>query len=223
MVASLRNLSGETLKGSHIHEGARYHYRCRPIIFDDVAIDGDTLTVGNDVYEWDNNSSVGAGNIPITTGFSNTLQRAQSFADAFNANDKQGLKAINTGQTLGSGNVVLLVPKVVGKDFTSVSVSDNDADTDTSPGWINGHLTEGLNGPVIISRNPSTTEVNRAVMFFAFGFTVGYAEAFVRTSTGVRKAHDGALTINGNYVFLDNTGVTDFVATDQVTVIAGPN
>ena len=42
----------------------------------------------------------------------------------------------------------------------------------------------------------------------------------VRAAAGTFKAWDGAVTIAGKIVTVDNTGVTDFIATDVVSVFA---
>lgn len=42
----------------------------------------------------------------------------------------------------------------------------------------------------------------------------------VRTSAGVVKAHDGAVTVGDGYVSIDNSGTVDFADTDVISVIA---
>ncbi len=73
----------------------------------------------------------------------------------------------------------------------------------------------------IFSRVPNAAEVAIGRMHFPVGFTPVAALAAVRvTSTGVIKAHDGALILAAGRVTLDNTGSTDWATTDTVTVIA---
>lgn len=74
---------------------------------------------------------------------------------------------------------------------------------------------------VLVARVPNATEVALGNMHFQFGFAPTAAQAFVRvTSTGVAKAWDGATTVTGNRVTLDNAGSTDWAATDTVLVLA---
>lgn len=42
----------------------------------------------------------------------------------------------------------------------------------------------------------------------------------VRTSAGVVKAHDGAVTVGDGTVTIDNSGAVDFAATDVISVFA---
>lgn len=72
-----------------------------------------------------------------------------------------------------------------------------------------------------VARVPIAGEVTLGNMHFHFPFAVGFVLPQIRvTSTGVSKAWDGATIISGNRVTLDNTGSTDWAATDTVYVIA---
>jgi hypothetical protein len=82
-------------------------------------------------------------------------------------------------------------------------------------------VTEPLKLQRLMSRAPLSTEVTMENMHFYFPFSPVHAIALVRvTSGGAAKAWDGALTITGNRVTLDNSGSTDWATTDTVTVLA---
>jgi riboflavin synthase alpha subunit len=62
-------------------------------------------------------------------------------------------------------------------------------------------------------------DVTATEILFQFDYAnVAYALVEVQTAAGAAKAWDGAITISGNTVTVDNTGATDFAATDVVFV-----
>ncbi len=67
-------------------------------------------------------------------------------------------------------------------------------------------------------RVPTAVEVALGNLHFYFPFTptVARANVVVTATPGVAKAWDGAVTITGNRVTLDNAGTTDWAATDTV-------
>ncbi len=74
---------------------------------------------------------------------------------------------------------------------------------------------------ILVSRVPTATEVALGNMHFALNFAPSAVMAFVRvTSTGVVKAWDGATVVTGNRVSVDNSGSTDWAATDTVLILA---
>lgn len=66
------------------------------------------------------------------------------------------------------------------------------------------------------SRSPNAQEVTDGNMYFAFPFPPTMARIAIRTSAGVIKTWDGVLSITGDVVKLDNSGSTDWAATDTV-------
>lgn len=65
---------------------------------------------------------------------------------------------------------------------------------------------------VATAADVTATEIN-----FQFDYAnPAYAIVLVRTAAGAVKAWDGAITIAGNVVTVDNTGAVDFAATDVV-------
>lgn len=71
-------------------------------------------------------------------------------------------------------------------------------------------------------RVPTATEVALGNLHLRFDFTPNYVQVFVApTATpGALAIWDGAVTISGGLVTLDNSGGTDWAATDDVTVVA---
>lgn len=77
-----------------------------------------------------------------------------------------------------------------------------------------------LSGTSMVQRAATTTDVALGVMRFPFGFTPLACFASVKTSAGVFKAFDGAVTISGNTVVVDNSGSSDWSAADIINVWA---
>lgn len=77
--------------------------------------------------------------------------------------------------------------------------------------------------PAIVAMVPTAVEVLTGNLHVVFPFTPAAVLIDVRvTSTGARKAWDGGYTITAGRVTLDNSGSTDWAATDTVTIVAGP-
>jgi hypothetical protein len=75
-------------------------------------------------------------------------------------------------------------------------------------------------GAVKISAQSRTIGATEAKVNFLFPFTVKGTYVQVRAAAGTVKAYDGSVDINGHAVTLSNSGTTDAVSTDVVTVIA---
>lgn len=73
---------------------------------------------------------------------------------------------------------------------------------------------------VMISRVPTAAEVTAQNMAFPFSFNPTVADVTVKTSAGVYRTWDGAITISGNLVLVTSSGSTDVASGDIVTVTA---
>jgi hypothetical protein len=63
----------------------------------------------------------------------------------------------------------------------------------------------------------TAADVTAGDFTFQFDYAnVAYAEVVVRTAAGALVAWDGAITVAGNLVTVDNTGSTDWAATDVI-------
>lgn len=173
--------------------------------------DGDTVTIDGVTYEADDDSSVTDGNIAVDiTGNASVADDLDDLVTAVKANQADDYRVIDgttymavlarhrrpfdTAATIGNGVTLVEENPVVPASDASL--------------------------PAIAQRAADAADVTAGFIGFSFGNPVVGAEAFVRTSAGVTKAHDGALTISGELVTLDNSGTTDFADTDVVTVLA---
>lgn len=182
--------------------------------------DGETFTIGNEVYEIDTAAAPGAitaGNIRVdcNAGVTPTIASAAIVA-AIKANTRQGLfaEAISVNE--------VLVATVDGNRAAALVCSETLAGANNA--WSSATMVGGLVGPLgsgCQTRVPTAQEVTIGNIHFYFPFTVNAMIAAVRiTASGVAKAWDGALTKSGGRVTLDNAGATDWAATDTVTVYA---
>lgn len=65
----------------------------------------------------------------------------------------------------------------------------------------------------------TAADVTATTIDFDFHYTLPvHCLVQVQTTAGVIKAWDGAVTVSGNRVTVDNTGATDWAATDVVIV-----
>jgi hypothetical protein len=179
--------------------------------------DGETVTIGNDVFELDNNSTFTAGRIQVViAGLTPTLA-TPALVSAINNFSTHKLLAIQI-----SVNEVL----VVSRDDTAACGALACAETMAGANnqWANATFYPGSNPGVNVnmmqSRAANAQEVSIGTAHFWFPFTVAAVQAQVRTAAGVAKAWDGAVTISGQRVTFDNTGATDWAAGDILTVDA---
>lgn len=182
--------------------------------------DAELVTIDGQNYEMDSaaTSTITAGNIRVDVNSALTPTVASAalvLAINNNANSPVNAVAISVNEVLiwtkpGQERAIACTETLAGSNnawaaatmFAATTSSDN-------------------RGMAMGARVPTATEVALGNMHFRFSFAVASAIAVVRvTSTGVLKAHDGALTISGNRVTLDNAGSTDWAATDTVTVFA---
>lgn len=189
-------------------------------------------------------TTVVAAKIPGTVGNAIATTETQTNASWGGSTLASGVDP-TAGETTTALNTAINAVNVAGFDFASTRVGANEilvtkrtagnyvgAATETLAGsnnaWASATFYGGANTPAldrtvsVQSRVPNATEVAVGNAHFAFPFTPTVANAVVRvTSTGVVKAWDGGVTITGSRVTLDNTGSTDWAATDTVIVTAG--
>jgi hypothetical protein len=190
------------------------------LLFTNVA-HGESVTVGSDVFQVDTNAwptaalTNGAFRVALTNGALAPTNFGAAFVTCFNSSNRLGLiaTAVSRAEVL-----VYSPPGVVGRVFTctnSMAVTSNL--------WARGTLSGG-SAPYpslcIRSRTVSASEVLVGQVRFQLGFTPVSIFATVWSSAGVTKAWDGALTLSGALLTLDNSGSTDWAATDIITVFA---
>jgi hypothetical protein len=182
--------------------------------------DGETITIGGEVYEIDTAADPGAitaGRIRVNcfAGVTPTIASAAIVA-AINANTLLGLTAVAL-----SVNEILVFTN---SDTSPLTLPCSETLAGANNQWAAAAFYGGQlakpQGVALGQRAPNATEVAIGNLHFLFPFTVGAAMVQVRSSTGAAKAWDGVLTINGSRVTLDNAGTTDWAATDTVAVLA---
>lgn len=182
--------------------------------------DAETVTIGDQVYEFDTAASptITAGRIQVDVNAAQTPTAASAalvLAINNNANSIVSAVAISVNEILiwtkpGQERAIACTETLAGANNAWAAAAMFAASTNTD-----------YRGSAMGSRVPTATEVAVGNMHFRYSFAVASAIAAVRvTSTGVAKAWDGALSISGNRVTLDNAGSTDWAATDTVTVFA---
>jgi hypothetical protein len=134
---------------------------------------------------------------------------------------------INTEGTAGvtataiSANEVLITANTAGAVVTACTETLSGANNVWAAAAMYGGRAAGQRRVSVQRRVPNATEVALGNMHFVFDFApVSVSARVVTTATpGVVKAWDGAVTITGNRATLDNTGATDFAATDTVELV----
>lgn len=183
--------------------------------------DEETVTIGSDVYEFDRaEDGVTAGRIAVTGHADDTAANAtDALIATINASGTENVKAID----LGTGLVGIVSAETPGGVISGPGSALATTETCTNAAWDETTMAVGAAAGLVqqVQRVPQSEEVTAGSMVFVFPFTVRTAFAVVRvTSTGVVKAWDGATTVSGNTVTLDNSGTTDWAATDTVLVFA---
>jgi hypothetical protein len=174
--------------------------------------DGETFTIGTDVFEFtaDNTPTAGRRAVDVSGGLTNSTVPTAAAA------------AINAGTAYSA--VVVGTNVVVFHDLPGVSVACSETMAGSGNAWaaaaLYGHATAGLSIPVQQSRAVSAAEVTAGIFALAFNGAVQAATVQVRTAAGALKAFDGVTRINGRVVSIDLSGSTDLAATDVVTITA---
>jgi len=182
--------------------------------------DAETITLGSEVYEIDTAADPGAitagrFRVNCSGGVTPTIA-APAIVAAINANTLLGLTAVAI-----SVNEILVYTN---SDNSALAIACSETLAGANNQWASATFTGGQiakpQGLSLVQRVPNATEVAIGNLHCVFPFAVGAAMAQVRSSTGASKAWDGVLTITGARVTLDNSGATDWAATDTVVVLA---
>lgn len=110
------------------------------LAFSDSVADGETVTIGGAVYEFDTDSDTVTGNIAVDVSLGATASDAvTALVAAIEANNDSVVTA-----EAGDGNTVVVTAVVYGTEGNSIAV-----DTDADKGeWAKATLTGGKNGTV---------------------------------------------------------------------------
>jgi hypothetical protein len=204
-----------THKGRALEDGSLGVFANALLQITGVVVDGQTVTVGAEVYEFDDDAVVVAGNILVdVSGGLSAVNALAQLTLAINASGKSGVRAEDP---LDGVNLDLIAKKAHDNVSANVALAETIVN-----GAIDGAMQFGKKGtpPMKFTRNPSALEVVAGRMKWFFDREVGAVQVHVRTSAGVVKAWDGGDGFNDTEVTLDNAGAVDWVATDRVTLDA---
>lgn len=160
----------------------------------------------------------GAGRIPVTIGatLTPTVFTTQFVAVA----NAAGLEPISYVRV--SANEVIATADKAGAVVTACTETLAGANNVWAAATMYGGRAASNHRRVSFqTRVPNATEVALENMHFLFDFAPTVLAVLVRVTAtpGVAKAWDGAVTVTGNRVTLDNAGTTDWAATDTVFLI----
>ncbi|KKN66408.1 hypothetical protein LCGC14_0472300 [marine sediment metagenome] len=204
-----------THKGRALDDGSLGVFANALLQITGVVVDGETVTVGAEVYEFDDDASVVAGNILVdVTGDLTAANALAKLTLAINASGKSGVRAEDP---VDGVNMDLIAQKAHDNVSANVALAET-----IGNGAIDTAMQFGKKGtpPMKLTRSPSALEVVAGRMKWFFDREVSAVQVHVRTTAGVVKAWDGGDGFNDTEVTLDNGGAVDWVATDRVTLDA---
>jgi hypothetical protein len=183
--------------------------------------DAETITLGDEVYEFDTavSPTITAGRIRVdVSGGAGASAARTALIAAINASSNR-YRAYASG-----GNVVTVATKNPSAYVGAIS--------ETMAGGgnvVNGSAFRAGRVPTparveLITRVPTADEVTNGIINFPLTFVPRfYSLAIVTTSTGARIAWDGALTIDAtnNAIKLDNAGTADWATTSTIHLLVG--
>lgn len=177
--------------------------------------DAETVEIGSRVYEFDRAANgVVAGNIAVTGHADDTPTNAlTALAVIINADNLSEVNAFKI-----SANELLVVSKLPGAITTALSETLAGANNAWASANLFGGREAGSETVSIIRRAPNAQEVALGVMHFCFDFApiLKDIRAVVTATPGVAVDWDGAVTISGNRLTIDNTGSTDWATTSTI-------
>lgn len=183
----------------------------------DVA-DGETVTIGGDVYEFDRaESGVTAGRIAVTGHADDTPANASDALIAtINSDGRELVTAVDI-----SANEILLLSDSPGAVVLALAETMAGSNNVVSAAAMYGGAAAAAKRVATAVRVPNATEVALGNIHFGLDFTPTWVHAVVRTtSTGVMAAWDGAITITGTRVTLNNAGSVDWATTSTIYFMA---
>jgi hypothetical protein len=166
-----------------------------------------------------------------TEAMTNGAFGGATFAGGTDASAADAVDAIVAA--IGANQAGVAAVEIGSNEILVYSVADNmkaAATTETLSGTNNAWGAATLEGGVNVNEDdlPKTILAKRAAnaqdvalgsMHFVFPFNPSIAFPQLRTSAGVFKAWDGAVTITGNRVTLNNAGSSDWAATDVMHLL----
>ncbi len=186
-------------------------------------VDGELITIGNKVFEFDDDSSVSGSNVLVDMSGSPTAQAVRAtLITAINANKPSIPVTAVVGHTEPALTGVIIIEAdaegTAGNQIFTTTMATGSSAIDGT-----GLLQGGENGASQKEwrhdRAVEAEDLTAAGMQFDTGLTSPrFAIAQVRTAAGAIIAWDGLLTISGREVRMDNSGSVDFAVGNVVVV-----
>lgn len=179
--------------------------------------DAETVVIGSRIYEFDRAvDGVVPGNISVKGHADDTPGNAiTALVEAINSDAISEVTAIKV-----SANEMFIYHKEPGNKTTATSETLLGANN----GWASATLLNGREpgsqSYSVIRRVPTAVEVALGVMHFYFDYppTLADIRVVVTATPGVPLAWDGAVTITGNRLTIDNTGSVDWSTTNTIVL-----
>jgi hypothetical protein len=181
-----------------------------------ILVDGETVTIGGRIYEWDNNASVTPGNVLVTIGGTAALSAA-NLAAAITAN--KPIVAITATIDPVTDVCIRLVADQQGANG---NLTLAEAVTDAGLTLSGALMTGGENaGSQIVHRGEyvvTAIDVLAANVLIATGLTTPkVVEVDLRDVNGVfREDITGQVTVSSGNILHGFEGATDLVAGDRI-------
>lgn len=191
--------------------------------------DGETITIGDEIYEFDTDDELTTGGIAVdVSGGATAAAAGTAFVAAFNASTNYNLVA----KKISDNEVVVVQKEDAGPDpsvLSDIEVSETMAGSNNTidSSFLNGNRAGGARQYSRITRVPTAQEVALGTLhvFLAFAPAMVKVSVFT-TATGETVSWDGAVTkvaASGgvpDYVTLDNSGNTDWATTSTIVIEA---
>lgn len=170
---------------------------------------------GTDVFKAGTAAAAGRLEVGLVTTLTPAAASA-ALAAVINMDGTQGLTA-----TAISANELLIIAPATGDVTLACTETLAGANNVWAAAAMFGGKAAGQRRVAMQRRVPTATEVALGNLHFVFDFApVVQAVRVVPTATpGAAKAFDGVFTVTGNRVTVDNSGSTDWAATDTVELI----
>lgn len=171
-----------------------------------------------------------AGRIPVAlTATVTQAAFVPALVATINDATTEAVQAVDLGLTTGAIETMLLMATSPGANGLATTETFTNANIDFATATMQGGDANGAPKISVSSRSPDATEVTSDVMAFALPFDPDIVFVDIIDTNSDRKAWDGALTtVNASgdvpaYVTIDNSGTTDWAATDTVRILAVAN
>lgn len=184
----------------------------------DVA-DGETVTIGDDVYEFDDDDDFTEGNIQVDV--SGGLTPALAGAALVEKINELGGEEQILATALSANEILIESIDVASIEALACAETLGGANNGWGAAAMYGGRAPAVRKVVAASRVPTAQEVALGRMHFLLDFTPSAILVDVRvTATGVAKLYGGARANVAGLVTLTNGTDPDFAATDTVQILA---